>query len=159
MTNSQRRAAHQSSVIGRSSFLHFIHPTTLDTPKTLLYRHTTMITVTDSAFQHLQALVLERGEPEKGLRILVESGGCAGMQYGMTLDAPQAGDEIFEKDAVKVLVDPQSLQYLKGSTVDYSDDLAGAGFRIHNPNAVRSCGCGTSFEAGAAETAAEHAQH
>lgn len=118
-----------------------------------------MITVTDSAFQHLQALVTERGEPGKGLRISVESGGCAGMQYGMTLDDAQAGDEVIEKDAVKVLIDPQSLQYLNGSTVDYSDDLAGAGFRIHNPNAVRSCGCGTSFEAGAAEAPAEHAQH
>lgn len=118
-----------------------------------------MITVTDSAFQHLQTLVNERGEPGKGLRISVESGGCAGMQYGMTLDDAHEGDEVIEKDAVKVLVDPQSLQYLNGSTVDYSDDLAGAGFRIRNPNAVRSCGCGTSFEAGAAETAGEHAQH
>jgi iron-sulfur cluster assembly protein len=116
-----------------------------------------MITVTDSAFQHLEALVREKGEPGKGLRIYVESGGCAGMQYGMTLDEALPGDEVFEKDAVKVLVDPQSLQYLNGSTVDYSDDLAGAGFRIHNPNAVRSCGCGTSFEAGAADAAAEHA--
>ena len=118
-----------------------------------------MITVTDSAFQHLQTLVLERGEPGKGLRIFVESGGCAGMQYGMALDDPHAGDEVFAKDAVKVFVDPQSLQFLNGSTVDYSDDLAGAGFRIHNPNAVRSCGCGTSFEAGSAENPAEHAQH
>jgi iron-sulfur cluster assembly accessory protein len=114
-----------------------------------------MITVTDSAFHQLQTLVQERGEPEKGLRIFVESGGCAGMQYGMTLDAPQAGDEVFEKGGVKVLVDPTSLGFLNGSTVDYSDDLAGAGFRIHNPNAVRSCGCGTSFEA----AADEHAQH
>ena len=118
-----------------------------------------MINVTDSAFQHLEALVRERGEPAKGLRIYVESGGCAGMQYGMALDEPQAGDEIYEKDAVKVFVDPQSLQYLSGSTVDYSDDLAGTGFRIHNPNAVRSCGCGTSFEAGSADAPAEHAQH
>lgn len=118
-----------------------------------------MITVTDSAFQHLQTLLRERGEPGKGLRIHVESGGCAGMQYGMTLDETQAGDEIFEKDAVKVFVDPQSLKYLNGSTLDYSDDLAGEGFRIHNPNAVRSCGCGTSFEASATEAPAEHAQH
>ena len=118
-----------------------------------------MITVTDSAFQHLQTLVLERGEPGKGLRILVESGGCAGMQYGMALDDPKVGDEVFEKDAVKVFVDPESLQFLNGSTVDYADDLAGAGFRIQNPNAVRSCGCGTSFEAGSAEKAAEPAQH
>jgi iron-sulfur cluster assembly protein len=116
-----------------------------------------MITVTDSAFEQLRTLVEERGEPEKGLRIFVESGGCAGRQYGMTLDAPQEADEVFEKDGVKVFVDPESLQFLNGSTVDYSDDLAGAGFRIHNPNAVRSCGCGTSFEA--AEEAATGEAH
>ena len=114
-----------------------------------------MITVTDSAFQHLEELVREKGEPGKGLRIYVESGGCAGMQYGMTLDEPQAGDEVFQKEAIKVFVDAESLKFLEGSTLDYSDDLAGAGFRIHNPNAVRSCGCGTSFEA----SAAEHAEH
>lgn len=118
-----------------------------------------MITVTDSAFQHLQALVNERGEPGKGLRISVESGGCAGMQYNMALDDAQPTDEVIEKDAVKVLVDPKSLEYLNGSTVDYSDDLTGSGFRIHNPNAVRSCGCGTSFEASSADAPAEHAQH
>lgn len=106
-----------------------------------------MITVTDAAFQQLQTIVAEQDDQNKGLRIFVESGGCAGMQYGMTLDLPQDGDELFQRDGVKVIVDPQSLSYLRGSTVDYSDDLAGAGFRIKNPNAVRSCGCGTSFEA------------
>ena len=134
-------------------------PVTLDTPKTLLYVGFRMITVTDSAFQQLEALVRERGEPGKGLRIFVESGGCAGMQYAMSLDAPHAGDEVFEKDGVKVLVDAESLGFLRGSTVDYSDDLAGAGFRIHNPNAVRSCGCGTSFEAASAEASSTHAEH
>ncbi|HYR58048.1 MAG TPA: iron-sulfur cluster assembly accessory protein [Chthoniobacteraceae bacterium] len=118
-----------------------------------------MITVTDSAFQQLAAIVRERGEAGKGLRIFIERGGCAGMQYGMTIDAPQTGDEVFEKDGVKVFVDSESLGFLRGSTVDYSDDLAGAGFRIHNPNAVRSCGCGTSFEAAAAETSGAHAEH
>ena len=115
-----------------------------------------MITVTDSAFQQLQNLVREQGDQTRGLRIFVESGGCAGMQYGMTLDHAQPGDELFEKDGVKVMVDPQSLQFLSGSTVDYSDDLAGAGFRIKNPNAVRSCGCGTSFETADAGHHAEH---
>jgi iron-sulfur cluster assembly protein len=115
-----------------------------------------MITVTDSAFAQLQNLVRDQGDEAKGLRIFVESGGCAGMQYGMTLDQTQPNDQIFEKDGVKVMVDPESLEFLRGSTVDYSDDLAGAGFRIQNPNAVRSCGCGTSFEAPAAE---EHAAH
>lgn len=126
---------------------------------TLLYVCHPMITVTDTAFQHLHALVRERGEPGQGLRIHVESGGCAGMQYGMALGEPQPGDEVVEKDGVKVFVDAQSMGFLRGSTVDYSDDLAGAGFRIHNPNAVRSCGCGTSFESSQTEGAAAHGQH
>lgn len=115
-----------------------------------------MFTVTDSAFQQLQNLVLAQDDQTKGLRIFVESGGCAGRQYGMTLDHPQEGDEVVEREGVKVMVDAQSLQFLRGVTVDYSDDLAGAGFRIQNPNAVRSCGCGTSFETAGA---AEHAEH
>lgn len=113
-----------------------------------------MIHVTDSAFSQLRALVEEKGELQKGLRIFVERGGCAGMQYGMTLDNAQPGDEVIEKEGTKVLVDAESLGFLQGSTVDYSDDLAGAGFRILNPKAVRSCGCGTSFEAGEAAAAA-----
>jgi len=112
-----------------------------------------MLTVTDSAAQHLQALVQEQDDPAKGLRIFIEKGGCAGLQYGMTLDHPQEGDEIFERDGVKVIVDPESAGFLAGATIDYSDDLAGAGFRIQNPNAARSCGCGTSFETADAESA------
>ncbi len=115
-----------------------------------------MITLTDSAIQHLKALVLAEGDPEKGLRILVESGGCAGMQYSMRLDACKADDTVSERDGAQVLVDPSSATYLRGSTLDYEDQLAGSGFRLHNPNAVRSCGCGTSFETG--ETSAETSQ-
>jgi len=112
-----------------------------------------MINLTDSAVRQLQTLARESGEPAKGLRLFVESGGCAGMQYGMLLDEAKADDEIFEREGVQVIVDPESASFLRGSTIDYSDDLAGAGFRIRNPNAVRSCGCGTSFEAGSAEEA------
>jgi iron-sulfur cluster assembly protein len=116
-----------------------------------------MLTVTDSAVQQLQTLVHEQDDQTKGLRIFVEKGGCAGMQYGMALDHAQQGDEVFEREGVKVIVDPESAGYLEGATIDYSDDLAGAGFRIKNPNAVRSCGCGTSFEtADAAEEAHQH---
>jgi iron-sulfur cluster assembly protein len=111
-----------------------------------------MITVTDNAFRQLQSLVAEKGEPGKGLRLLVEHGGCAGMQYGMGLDEPKDGDEIVERDGVRVMVDAESLPYLKGATIDYCDDLTGTGFRIQNPNAVRSCGCGTSFETADTET-------
>jgi iron-sulfur cluster assembly protein len=106
-----------------------------------------MITVTESAVKQLQSLLAEEpGSAGKGLRILVERGGCAGLQYGMALDARKEGDTVIERDGVQVLVDPESAGFLSGSTVDYTDELSGAGFRIKNPNAVRSCGCGTSFE-------------
>jgi iron-sulfur cluster assembly accessory protein len=105
-----------------------------------------MLTLTDAAVKHLHSLVEEKGEPGKALRIFIERGGCAGMSYGMTLDDPQPADYAAERDGVKVIVDPDSLQYLEGSTIDYCDDLAGTGFRINNPKASRSCGCGTSFE-------------
>ncbi len=105
-----------------------------------------MLTVTDSAVQQLQTLVRAQDDAAKGLRIFVEKGGCAGMQYGMSLDHAGEGDQLFERGGVKVIVDPESATFLEGATIDYADDLAGAGFRIKNPNAVRSCGCGTSFE-------------
>ena len=106
-----------------------------------------MITVTDIAVKQLQSLLAETPDSEgKGLRIFVEAGGCAGMQYGMMLDHPKDGDETFIRDGVSIHIDAFSLKYLKGSTIDFSDELTGAGFRILNPNATRSCGCGSSFE-------------
>ncbi len=105
-----------------------------------------MITLTDSAVRHLQSLIAEKGDATKGLRLFVEKGGCAGMQYGMSLDDVGAGDEVFPNGDVRVIVDPESLHFLTGSEIDYCDDLTGTGFRLKNPNAVRSCGCGTSFE-------------
>ncbi len=105
-----------------------------------------MLTLTDSAVKHLQELLREKGEPGKALRIYVERGGCAGMSYSMTLDEPAAGDFAEGREGVQVVVDPASLPYVTGSTIDYSEDLSGGGFRIQNPRAVRSCGCGTSFE-------------
>jgi iron-sulfur cluster assembly protein len=113
-----------------------------------------MIHVTEPAFRQLQVIVSEQEDPTKGLRIYVENGGCAGLQYGMGLGHAREGDEIIERDGLKVIIDGESAHFLNGSTIDYSDDLAGAGFRINNPNAVRSCGCGTSFEPTHAESAA-----
>ncbi len=106
-----------------------------------------MITVTDSAVKQLQALIADTPDNEgKGLRIYVETGGCAGMQYGMTIDRSKEGDAVFGPADGQILVDEFSLKYLKGATIDFSDELTGAGFRIQNPNASRSCGCGSSFE-------------
>ena len=113
-----------------------------------------MINVTDAAFAQLEILVREQEDQTKGLRILVENGGCAGMQYGMGLDHAKEGDEIVERCAVRVIIDAESAHFLNGSTIDYADDLAGSGFRIQNPNAARSCGCGTSFEPADAEASA-----
>jgi iron-sulfur cluster assembly accessory protein len=115
-----------------------------------------MIHVTDSAFGQLQSIVSEQDDRTKGLRIYVERGGCAGLQYGMGLDHAKEGDEIVERDGLKVIIAADSADFLRGSTIDYADDLAGSGFRIKNPNAVRSCGCGTSFEPAEADAAARH---
>ena len=101
-------------------------------------------------------MLREQDDQTKGLRIVVEHGGCAGLQYGMGFAHVEPGDEVVERDGVKVIVAEQSRNFLNGSTIDYSDDLAGAGFRIQNPNAVRSCGCGTSFEPAEAETSTHH---
>ena len=106
-----------------------------------------MITVTDSAFRRLHDLMMENPEyRHKGLRIFVETGGCAGMQYGMQFDEAKQGDHRIEQNGVEVLIDAYSANYLTGATVDFSDGLTGAGFKITNPNVARSCGCGSSFE-------------
>src|SRR4051794_17887183 len=118
-----------------------------------------MISITEPASRHLKTLVEGSGDEGKGLRVYVEKGGCAGLQYGMTLDFVQEGDEVMERDGVQVMIDAESLEFLKGSTLDYCDDLAGTGFRLQNPNAVRSCGCGTSFEPATEGSAAEAHQH
>ena len=83
----------------------------------------------------------------KNFRVYVEQGGCSGMQYGMVFDEKRDGDLASERDGVTVLVDAISAQYLRGTVVDFSDELTGGGFKITNPNAKESCGCGKSFNA------------
>jgi iron-sulfur cluster assembly accessory protein len=106
-----------------------------------------MITVTQNAVRHLRTLL--EGQPEstdKGLRVQINKGGCSGLHYEMTLDRQKSGDAIVESDGVKFLIDNESASYLQGATLDYRDELSAAGFQIVNPNAARTCGCGTSFE-------------
>jgi len=79
------------------------------------------------------------------LRVLVESGGCSGHQYGMSFDSPKDGDTEIESEDVRILIDAQSLAYMRGSQIDFNDGLQGKGFEIHNPNAKSTCGCGKSF--------------
>ena len=111
-----------------------------------------MIEISEAAAIHLLALVAEKapGTP-KGLRLAVEKGGCAGLQYAMALDDPKPDDHVAERNGARIFVDPESAAFLQGCLVDYEDGLTGSGFRIVNPNATRSCGCGTSFEPGKAQ--------
>ncbi len=116
------------------------------------------ITLTSNALVTVRDLLVQKEAPNHGLRVFVAGGGCSGMQYGMALEAePRPYDHVLEQDGVKLFIDPTSMMYLGGSTVDYEDSLMGGGFRIDNPNAVSSCGCGSSFKtagsAGAAPAA------
>ena len=106
--------------------------------------------ITPSAVSVIQKLLEERNIPDYSLRVFVQGGGCSGMQYGMAFEeTPQSYDTVISTDGVSVIVDPTSMMYLKGATVDFVDSLMGGGFRIENPNAVSSCGCGSSFKTAA----------
>jgi iron-sulfur cluster assembly accessory protein len=104
-----------------------------------------MITLTPRAAARVKAMLAEANTPAKHLRMLVESGGCSGFQYGMSFDDPKPEDTTCESEGLKVLLDPASLAYLSGSRVDFDDGLHGKGFEIQNPNAQSTCGCGKSF--------------
>jgi iron-sulfur cluster assembly accessory protein len=107
-----------------------------------------VISVSENAAAQIKHL--QDGQPEntgKHLRIYVEQGGCSGKQYGMVFDEQRAGDFIAAMHGVSVLVDPISADHIRGTVVDFSDSLTGGGFKISNPNARQSCGCGKSFEA------------
>jgi iron-sulfur cluster assembly protein len=108
-----------------------------------------ILSLTDAAANKLRELTREETNPDVGLRVYVYSGGCSGYRYGMMLeDAPTPEDRAFEENGVKVYVDGQSIELLKGSQIDYVDTLMGAGFTVNNPNAVSGCGCGSSFRTG-----------
>jgi len=99
-----------------------------------------------SAINKLHEILAEENNPNIKLRVFVQGGGCSGFQYGFTLDEAQNDDDFdFVFEDVKVLVDSMSWQYLQGATIRYSEDLTGANFVIDNPQAVSTCGCGSSF--------------
>ena len=105
-----------------------------------------IITMTPLAVERVRALLHEKGLVDYGLRVFVAGGGCSGMQYGMAFEGnPQDSDSVVSYDGVKLVVDRVSLEYVRGATIDFVDNLMGGGFRIDNPNAVSSCGCGSSF--------------
>jgi iron-sulfur cluster assembly accessory protein len=103
-----------------------------------------IISVTPEVWTELKAR-LAKEAPGLGLRVYVEGGGCSGLRYGMMFDQKQPGDNVVERDGLTVLVDGESAGYLRGSILHYSNDLAGGGFKLENPNAQHSCGCGRSF--------------
>lgn len=105
------------------------------------------ITLTPQAAAKARALMARDPRPDVALRVGVEGGGCSGMQYTLTFDERRAEDVAVEQDGVTVLVDAKSAAYLDGLTLDYVDALHGAGFKFLNPNASRTCGCGSSFSA------------
>jgi iron-sulfur cluster assembly accessory protein len=106
----------------------------------------TVVSLTDAAVVKLQELTKEETNPQIGLRVYVYSGGCSGFRYGMMLeDAPTPEDRVLDASGIRVYVDGQSVDLLKGAQIDYVDTLMGAGFTVNNPNAVAACGCGSSF--------------
>ena len=106
---------------------------------------TTPLTITERAAKRIGQILKSEGDGAM-LRISVEGGGCSGFQYKFNVERNRADDDtVVSRDAVVVLVDPASVPFLAGSEVDFVDDLIGASFRVNNPNATASCGCGTSF--------------
>jgi iron-sulfur cluster assembly protein len=105
-----------------------------------------VVALTDIAAEKVRAFLDGQETSDKvGLRIGVRGGGCSGFQYALALDEKRDDDHIFDASGIKVLVDPASLRYVEGSTVDYTESFQGAGFDVQNPNVVASCGCGSSF--------------
>lgn len=106
------------------------------------------IVITPRALDRIKALLDREGRKDAGLRLYISGGGCAGMSYGMSIDDTIATDDaVVRSSGVKVIVDKLSLIYLRGSTIDYEETLQTSGFKVENPNAAASCGCGLSFKA------------
>ena len=109
---------------------------------------TQLLTMTDEARAQLRWALDRQNKPNGALRVYVSPGGCSGFSYGMTLeDEPDPDDAVIDYDGVKVVVDEFSAQYLQGAQIDYEDSLMGGGFQVRNPNAVKNCACGQSFDA------------
>jgi iron-sulfur cluster assembly accessory protein len=108
---------------------------------------TAQITLTPAAATAVQELLSKRDLGDLALRVFVSGGGCSGFQYGMALeDNIRETDIVSEQHGVRLVIDEISINYLDGATVDYIDEVMGSGFKIENPNAVSTCGCGSSFK-------------
>ena len=105
-----------------------------------------MVTLTDIAARKVRDFMQgQSAEGPIGLRVGVRGGGCSGFQYALALDEERNDDHVFDSSGIRVLVDPASLRYVSGSTVDFTESFMGSGFEVSNPNVVSSCGCGSSF--------------
>jgi len=105
-----------------------------------------MINVSPAAASKITELLVEEQKQNSGLRVFVQGGGCSGLSYAMRLEAkPRERDNVFAAHGARVFVDPKSLQYLSGTRLEYEETLMRQGFLLQNPNAARTCGCGTSF--------------
>jgi iron-sulfur cluster assembly protein len=111
-----------------------------------------LVSMTSRAAEKLREIVEKQGRPDLALRVYVTPGGCSGFSYGMTFaEQIEEGDAVLDNEGVRIVVDPMSAMYVKGSEIDFVDALMGGGFALRNPNAVSTCGCGQSFK-----TAGEH---
>ena len=118
------------------------------TPITVSGEAKPLLTLTEKAIEKVKYFAQQMPDSQgKPLRVFVQGGGCSGFQYGFTFDEKKEGDNVMELGGITVVVDPQSVGYLKDSTVDYVEDFRGAGFSVTNPNATGGCGCGKSFNA------------
>ena len=105
-----------------------------------------MITITESAVAKIKHILAEETNPKAKLRVFVQGGGCSGFSYGFTLDEEQNDDDfVITPSDLEILVDSMSMQYLTGATINYKEELMGSSFVIDNPQAVSTCGCGSSF--------------
>jgi iron-sulfur cluster assembly protein len=106
-----------------------------------------MITISDKGAEKVQEFLAgqETDASLAGLRVGVRGGGCSGFQYQLAFDEQRDGDIVFESHGLKLLVDDESLPFVRGSVIDYEESLQGAGFKVSNPNVVAACGCGSSF--------------
>jgi iron-sulfur cluster assembly protein len=120
----------------------------IEQQETGIQTDTPVVTMTARATDKLKEVIAKQGRADLALRVYVTPGGCSGFSYGMTFaEGREQDDTLVEHDGVRIVVDPMSAMYLKGSEIDFVDALMGGGFAITNPNVVASCGCGSSFQA------------
>ena len=124
------------------------HEMHLDEELTIQAPEGVALFLTDVAVEKVREVLTREGVKEGGLRVAIVGGGCSGFQYNLSLDhSPRADDLVIEQSGVRLLLDPISHQYVYGTVIDYVNGLHGAGFKFVNPNANRTCGCGSSFSA------------